>query len=243
VCVQKYFSICKYFSDRGEKSLDSFCLPCYIVYIDNIVNNLKGENIMANYIYIRVSSKDQNPARQLEDAKELNVPEENIYIDKQSGKDFERPAYQELLKSLHEGDVLYLHSIDRLGRNYEMIIDEWRKITKDIKADIIVLDMPLLDTTAKNNDLTGKLIADIVLQLLSYVAQKERESIRQRQAEGIAIAKAEGRFTKKQIDKDKFRQLKADVDKGLLSATTAMAELGISRRTWYKKVKELEENI
>ena len=198
---------------------------------------------MANYIYIRVSSKDQNPARQLEDAKELNVPEKNIYIDKQSGKDFERPAYQELLKSLHEGDVLYLHSIDRLGRNYEMIIDEWRKITKDIKADIIVLDMPLLDTTAKNNDLTGKLIADIVLQLLSYVAQKERESIRQRQAEGIAIAKAEGRFTKKQIDKDKFRQLKADVDKGLLSATTAMAELGISRRTWYKKVKELEDNI
>ena len=118
---------------------------------------------------------------------------EKIYMDKKSGKDFNRPEYQKMVASLQKGDILIIHSIDRLGRNYEEIIAEWRKITKEIEADIIVQDMPLLNTT-QNKDLTGTLIADIVLQLLSYVAQRERENIRQRQKEGIAIAKAQGKY-------------------------------------------------
>jgi DNA invertase Pin-like site-specific DNA recombinase len=118
---------------------------------------------MEKYIYIRVSSKDQNEARQLADAENLEIPQNNIYVDKQSGKDFNRPAYQELINKLQEGDVVYLHSIDRLGRNYEGIIEEWNRITKTIKADIVVLDMPLLDTTMKNADLTGRFVADLVL--------------------------------------------------------------------------------
>lgn len=198
---------------------------------------------MAKYSYIRVSSKDQHEDRQLKELENQGITPDKIFVDKQSGKDFSRPEYQKMISILQKGDVIYIHSIDRLGRNYDEIIANWQMITKDIKADIIVLDMPLLNTTIENSNLTGKFIADIVLQILSYVAETERNNIRKRQAEGIAIAKAEGRFTKKQIDKDKFRQLKADVDKGLLSATTAMAELGISRRTWYKKVKELEDNI
>ena len=141
--------------------------------------------------YARVSTVDQNEARQMEALREEGV--EMIYMDKKSGKDFNRPEYQKMIASLKKGDVLVVHSIDRLGRNYEEIIAEWRKITKEIEADIIVQDMPLLNTT-QNKDLTGTLIADIVLQLLSYVAQRERENIRQRQKEGIAIAKAQGKY-------------------------------------------------
>lgn len=141
--------------------------------------------------YVRVSTADQNEARQIEAMKADGV--EKIYMDKKSGKDFNRPEYQKMIVSLQKGDILVIHSIDRLGRNYEEIIAEWRKITKEIEADIIVQDMPLLNTT-QNKDLTGTLIADIVLQLLSYVAQRERENIRQRQKEGIAIAKAQGKY-------------------------------------------------
>jgi DNA invertase Pin-like site-specific DNA recombinase len=129
------------------------------------------------YAYIRVSSKDQNENRQLADAVKLNIPSENIFIDKQSGKDFDRPEYKRMIDTLQENDVVYIHSIDRLGRNYDLIIEEWNRITKVLKANIVVLDMPLLDTTSNNNDLTGKFIADLVLQILSYVAQKERENI------------------------------------------------------------------
>ena len=132
---------------------------------------------MEKYIYIRVSDKSQNEARQLADVTELNIPAENVFIDKQSGKDFDRPEYQKLMSQLNEGDIVYFHSIDRLGRNYEQIIENWNKITKEIKADIIILDMPLLDTTVKQSDLTGKFIADLVLQILSYVAEKGRENI------------------------------------------------------------------
>lgn len=139
--------------------------------------------------YARVSTVEQNEARQMEALREEGV--DKIYMDKKSGKDFNRPEYQKMIASLKKGDVLVVHSIDRLGRNYDEITEEWRKITKEIGADIIVQDMPLLDTT-RNRDLTGKLIADIVLQVFSYVAQRERESIRQRQKEGIAIAKAQG---------------------------------------------------
>ena len=141
--------------------------------------------------YVRVSTVDQNEARQIEAMKTDGV--EKIYMDKKSGKDFNRPEYQKMIASLQKGDILVIHSIDRLGRNYEEIIAEWRRITKEIEADIIVQDMPLLNTT-QNKDLTGTLIADIVLQLLSYVAQRERENIRQRQKEGIANCKSPGQI-------------------------------------------------
>ena len=167
------------------------------------------------YGYIRVSTRDQNEDRQLIALRELKIPEKNIFMDKQSGKDFNRPQYKRLVRKLKKDDLLYIKSIDRLGRNYAEILEQWRLLTQTKGADIVVLDMPLLDTrrgkdlmgtflsdivvldmplldTRQNRDLTGTLIADIVLQLLSYVAQTEREFIRQRQAEGIAAAKARG---------------------------------------------------
>lgn len=152
------------------------------------------------YGYVRVSTQAQNEARQLDAMREFGVPDENIFVEKLSGKDFQRPLYQQMVKKLRPGDTLILHSIDRLGRNYNEILEEWRVITKERKADIVVLDMPLLDTREGRHDLTGRLIADIVLQLLSYIAQTERENIRRRQAEGIAAAKARGvRFGRKRL--------------------------------------------
>ena len=198
---------------------------------------------MEKYMYIRVSSKDQNEARQMVDVENLGIPTENVFIDKQSGKDFERPEYQKLISLLHEGDIVYFHSIDRLGRNYEQIIENWNKITKEIKADIIILDMPLLDTTTKQNDLTGKFIADLVLQILSYVAQKERENIKQRQAEGIAIAVANGKFKKKEIDMEMFESLKKDVDAGKVTVVTACSDLGITTPTWYALRKKNGQGV
>lgn len=148
-----------------------------------------------NYGYIRVSAKDQNEARQLAALSGLDIPAGNIYQDKQSGKNFDRPAYRRLLRRLRPGDTLYILSIDRLGRNYDEILEQWRVITKHKSADIVVMDFPLLDTRARmeGQDLTGRFVADLVLQILAYVAQKERENIRQRQAEGIAAAKAAGK--------------------------------------------------
>ena len=146
---------------------------------------------MKYYGYIRVSTKEQNEDRQVDALKTYEIPQKNVFMDKQSGKDFERPAYQQLIRKLKKGDVLIIKSIDRLGRNYDEIIEQWRVITKQIDADIVVIDMPLLDTRV-GKDLTGKFVADLVLQILSYVAQTEREAIRQRQAEGIAAAKARG---------------------------------------------------
>ncbi len=143
------------------------------------------------YGYIRVSSKDQNEDRQMTAMRERNVPECNLFIDKQSGKDFDRPAYRAMMKKLKKGDVLVVKSIDRLGRNYREIMDQWRIITRKKCADIIIIDMPLLDTTI-SKDLLGTFISDIVLQLLSFVSENERENIRRRQAEGIAAAKARG---------------------------------------------------
>ena len=148
---------------------------------------------MQNYTYgyVRVSTKDQNEARQMIAMHEFGIDEQRIFIEKQSGKDFNRPQFKRLLRKLKAGDTLVIKSIDRLGRNYDEIIEQWRIITKEKQAAIVVLDMPLLDTR-QNRDLTGTLIADIVLQLLSYVAQTEREFIRQRQREGIEIARAKG---------------------------------------------------
>lgn len=144
------------------------------------------------YGYARVSSKDQNEARQIIALSQFPVKKENIYIDKFSGKDFDRPKYSELIKILNEQDILVIKEIDRLGRNYEEILEQWRVITKEIKADIVVLDMPLLDTRTRKENLTGTFIADLVLQILSYVAETERQSIKQRQREGIEAAKKRG---------------------------------------------------
>ena len=143
------------------------------------------------YGYIRVSTKEQHTDRQDDAFSSFNIQPENIYTDKQSGKDFDRQAYQSLIQRLSKGDLLIIKSIDRLGRNYDEILVQWRKITKEIEADIFVIDMPLLDTREKDDDPTSKLIADIVLQLLAYVAETERNFIHQRQMEGIAAAKAE----------------------------------------------------
>ena len=147
---------------------------------------------MKTYAYARVSARDQNLVRQIEAFQTFGVDKKNIYSDKKSGKDFERKNYLRLLRKLKKGDLPVIKSIDRLGRNYKMITEEWRRITNEIEADILVLDMPLLDTRAKSDSLIGKFISDIVLQVLSFVAENERENIRARQAEGIALAKARG---------------------------------------------------
>lgn len=144
-----------------------------------------------NYGYIRVSSRDQNEDRQLDAMQKLDIPAKNIFIDKQSGKDFNRPQYKRLIRKMRRDDLLYIKSIDRLGRNYEEILEQWRILTKEKYIDIVVLDMPLLDTR-RGKDLMGTFLSDIVLQVLSFVAENERTNIRQRQAEGIAAAKARG---------------------------------------------------
>ena len=189
--------------------------------------------------YVRVSTKEQNEARQLQSMKDSGV--EKVYMDKQSGKDFERPQYQKMISELKEGDVVVLHSLDRLGRNYDCIIEEWHRITKEIKADIVVLDMPLLDTTTRGNDLTGKFVSDMVLQILSYVAANERENIRKRQAEGIAIAKAQGKYKggkKKEIDKDIYEENLAKYKSGEITKMQFADALGVSRPTLDKIIKE-----
>lgn len=191
------------------------------------------------YGYVRVSTQEQNETRQLTAMRDFGVPEENIVIEKLSGKDFKRPRYQRLVKSLGQGDVLVVKSIDRLGRNYAEILEQWRIITKKRKIAIVVLDMPLLDTR-QGRDLTGTLISDIVLQLLSYVAQTEREFIRQRQAEGIAAAKEKGvRFGRTPIPMpEQFEPLAIDWRHGRITASQAGRELGISRTTFKRRAEE-----
>ena len=191
------------------------------------------------YAYIRVSTRDQNEDRQLAALTNLGISEVNLFLDKQSGKDFNRPAYRKLIKKLKPGDLLIIKSIDRLGRNYGEILEQWRHITKEIQADIRVLDMPLLDTR-QGRDLTGVLIADIVLQLLSYVAQTEREFNRQRQAEGIAAAKAKGvhfgrRF--KERGKD-YENVMAAWRRGEISGRAAAKRLGVAHGTFQRWGKE-----
>ena len=193
------------------------------------------------YAYIRVSTRDQNEDRQLAALTTLGISEVNLFLDKQSGKDFNRPAYRKLVKKLKPGDLLIIKSIDRLGRNYEEILEQWRYITKEIQADIRVLDMPLLDTS-NHRDLTGTLIADIVLQLLSYVAQTERENIRQRQAEGIAAAKERGvRFgpAPKSLP-DNFEELRQAWRGKQMSLRAAASACGIPRSTFYDAVLRVE---
>ena len=189
-----------------------------------------------SYCYIRVSTKEQHEDRQLIALREFPVREDRIYMDKLSGKNFDRPQYRKLIRRLSPGDVLVIKAIDRLGRNYDDIQEQWRIITKEIRADIVVLDMPLLDTRKKGRDLTGTFISDMVLQILSYVAQIERENIRSRQAEGIAAAKAKGiRFgrSRKEIP-DQFTGLYRSYREGSISARAAARLPGISHSTFLR---------
>ena len=192
------------------------------------------------YAYIRVSTKYQNIDRQYEEIKALGIEDKYIYIDKESGKDFDRTKYQKLLKKLKKGDQLIVKSIDRLGRNYKMILEEWFKITKTIGADIKVLDMPLLDTKVEDENLVGRFISDVVLQVLSFVAENERSNIKQRQAEGIKIAKEKGvKFGRPNLDVSKHGYEIVDmyIEKKITNAE-ASRQIGISRVTFFKLVKE-----
>lgn len=190
------------------------------------------------YGYVRVSTKEQNEARQVIAMHEFGVVEQNVFTEKQSGKDFNRPQYKRLLRKLKAGDTLVIKSIDRLGRNYDEIIEQWRIITKEKQAAIVVLDMPLLDTR-QGRDLTGTLIADIVLQLLSYVAQTEREFIKRRQAEGIAAAKERGvRFgARPKARTSEYESVRNNWQNGMLSAREAARRIGVSHTTFLRWVK------
>ncbi|MCD8331404.1 MAG: recombinase family protein [Oscillospiraceae bacterium] len=192
------------------------------------------------YGYVRVSTKDQNEDRQIIAMHEFGVEDKYILVDKLSGKDFNRPAYQQMIRTIEPGDTLVLKSIDRLGRDYEEIIDQWRVITKDRQTAIVVLDMPLLDTRQKGKDLTGVFISDLVLQILSYVAQTEREFTHQRQREGIAAAKAKGvQFGRPSKERtDYFYQLKGMYEAQEISARVAAKLLGIHHKTFLRWVAE-----
>jgi len=193
---------------------------------------------MKTYGYIRVSSVDQNEDRQLL-ALSAFVAQTSLFVDKQSGKDFERPAYNRLVSMLTNGDLLYVHSIDRLGRNYEEILNQWRILTKEIGVDVVVIDMPLLDTRS-GKDLMGTFIADLVLQILSFVAQNERESIRKRQAEGIAAAKARGVRFGRPIKKppENFSDLVKLWERGSIPLATIIEQSGLKEATFYRRLRE-----
>lgn len=191
------------------------------------------------YGYVRVSSFDQNEERQMVALREVNVPESNIYADKQSGKDFERLNYKQLVKKLKKGDLLYILSIDRLGRNYEEIQNQWRILTKEIGIDICVIDMPLLDTR-NGKDLMGTFIADLVLQILSFVAQSERENIKKRQAQGIATAKLKGvKFGRPESPlPDNFGQIVRKWEKKQITIHDVTKLCNMSEATFYRRLRE-----
>ena len=195
------------------------------------------------YGYMRVSSKEQNEDRQKIALTEMGVPEKNIYMDKQSGKDFERTQYKRLLRKLNENSVLYIKSIDRLGRNYGELNEQWRIITKEKKADIVVIDMPLLDTRREKN-LLGTFISDVVLALLSYVAENERTNIKQRQAEGIAAAKARGvKFGRPPLPiPQNFYQMHKDWRAGEITIEEAAKACNMCPKTFYSKAVKYEKS-
>jgi DNA invertase Pin-like site-specific DNA recombinase len=191
------------------------------------------------YGYIRVSSRDQNEDRQMIALKELSVPEKNIFMDKQSGKDFERPQYKKLVRKLNRDDLLYVKSIDRLGRNYDEILEQWRILTKEKGIDIVVLDMPLLDTR-RGKDLMGTFLSDIVLQVLSFVAENERTNIRQRQAEGIAAAKARGvKFGRpKKTVPENFEEIVLQWKTQKLTLPEVLTRCEMSESTFFRRLRE-----
>jgi DNA invertase Pin-like site-specific DNA recombinase len=194
---------------------------------------------MATYGYVRVSSADQNEDRQLAAMKELRIPRERIFADKQSGKDFDRPAYKALLKRLKQGDLLCVKSIDRLGRNYDEIQNQWRILTKERGVDVAVIDMPLLDTRL-NKDLMGTFIADLALQILSFVAHSERDGIRKRQVEGIVAAKARGVRFGRPVKKSpgNFAALVKRWECGDLTMKQLLAQTGLKEATFYRRLRE-----
>lgn len=203
------------------------------------------------FAYIRVSAKDQNRDRQIHEMTQLGINVRDIFIDKESGKDFDRPQYQALKQCLRKGDLLYIKSIDRFGRNSKEIKKEWEHITQDIKADIKVLDMPLLDTT-QHKDTLGTFVSDLVLQVLSFVAERERENIRQRQAEGIAVAKTKGKhlgrpqINYETLNKEQKRMIEANYPKWLgkeITAVQFIELLGLKKNTFYKIIKEYTINV
>lgn len=198
---------------------------------------------MSRYGYIRISTKDQNPERQWAALEKYGIPRGRIYLDRISGGSFSRPQYGKLMKKLTQGDVLVIKSIDRLGRNYEEILEQWRRITKIIGADIHVLDMPLLNTDSSQGDLTGVFIADLALQILAYVAETERSLIRQRQAEGIAVAKERGvRFGgRKAAVPENFETYFGKWSNREISLRQAAAELEMSVSTFYRRCCEKME--
>ena len=193
---------------------------------------------MAEYGYVRVSTRAQNEARQLAALRKWGIRKRRMVLDKQSGKDFQRPGWMGLMERLQPGDLVVVESIDRLGRSYEEILEQWRTITRDKGADLLILDMPMLDTRAKGQDLTGKFISDMVLQLLSYVAQTERENIRRRQAEGIAAAKARGvQFGPPPMTTTpEFDAAAQEYRAGRLSVRQAADLAGMKPSTFYKKI-------
>ena len=192
------------------------------------------------YGYARVSSSDQNEERQMIEMERVGVPQENVFIDKQSGKNFDRPNFKRLVRRLHEGDLLYILSIDRLGRNYEEIQKQWRILTKEKGVDIVIIDMPLLDTR-QGKDLMGTFIADLVLQILSFVAQSEREKIRERQEQGIAAAKARGvRFGRPEIElTEDFPELVKRWEKKELPLPELLQQCRMSEATFYRRLREM----
>ena len=194
--------------------------------------------------YIRVSSKDQNEGRQLEAMKKMGINGRDIYLDKQSGKNFERANYQLLKRVIRKGDILYIHSLDRFGRNKEEILQEWNDLTKNIEADIVVLDMPLLDTT-QYKDSMGTFIADLVLQILSWMAEEERERIRKRQREGIDLALQSGiQFGRPAVYvSEEFKEVYTKWKVREMTAVEAMKKLGIKKTTFYKLVKTWEAGL
>ncbi len=194
------------------------------------------------YGYVRISTREQNEDRQMVALNEVQVPEKNIYMDKQSGKDFNRPMYRQLLKKLRQDDLLYIKSIDRLGRNYEEVLEQWRLLTKEKKIDIVVIDMPLLDTR-RGKDLMGTFLSDIVLQVLSFVAENERKNIRQRQREGIDAAKDRGvQFGRPQVPlPDNFVQIYNRWVVGEIGGREAAELCGMPITSFYRKANKRRE--
>lgn len=191
------------------------------------------------YGYVRVSTKDQNEDRQLIALQEMSIPEKNIFVDKQSGKDFKRPMYKRMLRKIKKDDLLYVKSIDRLGRNYAEILEQWRILTKEKGIDIVVLDMPLLDTR-RGKDLMGTFLSDIVLQVLSFVAENERTNIRQRQAEGIAAAKKRGvRFGRPEKSvPENFEEIVKEWEQRRITIKEAVEKCNMSEATFYRRLRE-----
>ena len=190
--------------------------------------------------YVRVSSTDQNEDRQMIALRQVGVPDENIYMDKMSGKDFNRPQYKKMVKRMKQGDLLYVLSIDRLGRNYDEIQNQWRILTKEIGIDVCVIDMPLLDTR-QSKDLLGTFVADLVLQVLSFAAHNERDNIRKRQAEGIAAAKARGVHMGRPVVEapQDFEEIVKAWEKKKITMEEAMKRCGMSETTFYRRRREM----